>query len=74
MAQDDELTIRYFYSRESETLDGIIEFDKQTQNTRMIKPCGADEGSEWSANKAISKFFAFIVEESFPVRRRVVCG
>lgn len=65
--------IRYAYSRESEELDGIIQYDREKNEVLLIKPCRADEGSAFSERKA-KEMFRFVVREGFPERRQVACG
>ena len=65
--------IIYCYSTESEDLDGVIVYDKKTEEWKVTCPCKADQGNEWCVFKSEEKF-RHVVEEGFPDRRRVVIG
>lgn len=65
--------IIYRYSTESDHLDGEIVYSKTTEEWKVTRPCARDMGSTWRIGKSEGKFL-YVVEEGFPVRRRVVIG
>ena len=74
MVEETEEKYVYRYARESDELDGMIEYDKEQKTVAMIKPCANDLGSEWCINKAIGKFVSFVAGEGFPNTRKVITG
>ena len=64
----------YRYARESDDMDGVIEYSKDQKTAIMVKPCSNDRGSEWCIEKSIGKFIVFISEEGFPRVRNVITG
>ncbi len=71
---ESESIVIYSYSRESQRLDGSIEYDKRTGDISQFIECAEDKGSEWSKKKAIEKFVSCVAHEDFPNRRKVVIG
>ena len=63
----------YAYSCESRDLDGIIEYRKNAEEPVMVKPCSADEGSDWAIRRALRQFYC-VIREGFPPERHVCSG
>ena len=74
MIEETEEKYVYGYARESDKLDGVIEYDKKKKLVTMVKPCTKDNGSDWCIKKAIDKFVICVSEESFPKNREVITG
>ena len=72
IVESDE-SVEYAYACESMTCTGRIVFNKTTGTVMDFEFCEADN-SDFDKEVAIGKFYAFVVEEDFPNRRRVVCG
>lgn len=74
MAEETKEKYVYRYARESDELDGVIEYSKEQKAVIMVKPCANDLGSEWCIEKAIGKFVSFVAGEGFPNTRNVITG
>ena len=64
----------YGYARESDEMDGVIEFSKKQRIAAIVTPCKKDQGSEWCSRKAIDKVVLCVAEEGFPLTREVITG
>ena len=64
----------YYYSRESEDLDGVIIYNKSTETVEVSIPCSEDKNNEWCQDKAVGKFISCVIDENYPAKRRVVIG
>ena len=69
-----ERFVQYRYSRETDDLDGIIQYDKKTEDIIIIKPCENDKGSELSQSIAKEHFYWNVIQEGLPESRYVACG
>lgn len=65
---------RYAYSCEDRSLDGIVEYDENTKEVVLTKPCSYDADSKWAQNRSTGKFISYVVEENLPNRRMIACG
>ena len=70
---DTNNTITYRYSCESDLLDGVVCFDKTTEEAKILTPCASDINNDWCQSRTLEKM-EILFEEKFPDRRRVVCG
>ena len=73
---ENEQFYQYTYARESDELDGIIQYDKITCRRTLIKLCSTDSseiGAELSARKALEHFYS-VIERGFPEYCYVCCG
>lgn len=70
---ENERFYQYAYSRESDKLDGIIQYDKDTGKRTILKYCTADGPNKIAAKKAI-EHFGSVIESNFPKDCYVCCG
>ncbi len=68
-----ERFVQYSYSRESDDLDGIIQYNRITEEIVVLIPCAGDKESSYSQKKAIEHFYQ-VISEGFPESRYVACG
>ena len=64
----------YYYSRESKNCDGLISYDTENEEIKVIQLCAADqEYGKFAEDSAIRGFFK-VINEDFPAKRQVACG
>lgn len=63
----------YKYSTESDSLDGLIEYNEFDDESTVIRPSKKDEDSERRQIRAL-RSFAHVILEKFPTKRQVCCG
>ncbi len=63
----------YKYSFESERLDGLIQYDKSTNEVKIIKPSEHDsehlKAQQWTLEK-----FHTVIKKGLPQRVQIACG
>ena len=74
LVEETEEKYVYLYARESDDLDGVIEYDKGKKTAAVITPCAKDMGSGWCIEKAVDKFVLCVCGERFPATRKVITG
>ncbi len=64
----------YYYSRESKDCDGLISYDTETEEIKVIQLCAADQKyGQFAEDSAIRGFYR-VIDENFPDTREVACG
>ncbi len=66
--------VQYSYSRETDEMDGIIQYDRETEEIKILKPCENDKDSELSQSIAMEHFYWNVIQEGLPENRYVACG
>lgn len=63
----------YAYSRESDSLDGLIKYDLENQSVSLMKPASMDKNSKKAQAKAL-EHFASVIDRGFPDEHYACCG
>jgi len=62
----------YRYSRDSDSLDGLVVYDKRMEEAFIYEPCREDLEGYPNRRETLSHFINYVVERSFPERKKVV--
>lgn len=64
---------QYAYSRESDALDGVVQYDKEKNEITVLKLCANDEGSKFCERKA-KEHFSQVITGGMEDEAYICCG